>query len=125
MASVTCKPSMLNVVKLIVVILSVAASITYSCFIMSSYRCKHTWQNDIQQTDILKNDTQPGTCTIKHYRIVMFRFCSELTCLPEPVEMINNINKTLAYYGICSFAVHYESVVFYSPGANVIKLFCP
>jgi hypothetical protein len=33
--------------------------------------------------------------------------------LSKPVEVPDNSNKTLAFYEICSFTVHYEFVMFF------------
>jgi hypothetical protein len=53
----------------------------------------------------------------------MHGFRSKLMCMFKPVEVADNNNKVLAYYEICLFPVYYDSVMFYSIGANVIKLF--
>jgi hypothetical protein len=38
--------------------------------------------------------------------------------LSEPEEMTDSSKKTLSYYGLCPFSVHYESVMFYSAGSK-------
>ncbi len=53
-------------------------------------------------------------CIIKHYR---FRY--KLACLSEPVKVTENNEETPAYYVICPFSVHYESVMFYDTGPRV------
>ncbi len=50
----------------------------------------------------------------------MFGLCSKLVHLSKPIKVIDNI-KDKAYYEICPFSVNYESVMFYSAGANFIK----
>jgi hypothetical protein len=40
--------------------------------------------------------------------------------LSKPIKVIDNI-KDKAYYEICPLSVNYESVMFYSTGASVIK----
>ncbi len=46
-------------------------------------------------------------CIIKHYRI---RY--KLACLYNPVKVTENNEETPAFYVICPFSVHYESVMF-------------
>jgi len=38
--------------------------------------------------------------------------------LSEPGEVTDNGKKTLSYYGLCPFSVHYESVMFYSASSK-------
>jgi hypothetical protein len=55
---------------------------------------------------------KPEPCTIKTLRIRNLRIPYKLVCLWLKIE------KTLAYYEICPFAVNYESVMFYSSGTK-------
>ncbi len=67
----------------------------------------------LDEIKLLRN--QISSCQqvfIKHYGFVMYEFFSKLMCLSNPVEVTGNRIKTLAYYGMCPFIVHYESVMF-------------
>jgi hypothetical protein len=35
-------------------------------------------------------ELSPGDCTIKHYRVVMYRLCIELLCLSKSVRVTDN-----------------------------------
>jgi hypothetical protein len=62
---------------------------------------------------------------MQHYGYEINRFCSKLMCLFKPVEVTDNSNKTLAYYGICSICtIHYEYVMFSTIGpGRVLQTF--
>ncbi len=57
-----------------------------------------------------------GACTLKHYRFVIYRFCSKLVHLSKLVYLWLTLEKTLACYEIYPFFVNYESVKVYSTG---------
>jgi hypothetical protein len=38
--------------------------------------------------------SHPGSCTIKHYGLLIYEFCSKLVCSSKPVKMTNS-NRTL------------------------------
>jgi hypothetical protein len=59
---------------------------------------------------------RPEAYTIKHYEFVKYGFRSKLVCLSKPEKVTDK--KTLAYYEICPFSVHYKSVKFYSTGPS-------
>jgi hypothetical protein len=44
---------------------------------------------------------------IKYYGFIMYWFHSKLMCLSKPVEVTDNSDKALTYYGICPLTVHY------------------
>jgi hypothetical protein len=44
----------------------------------------------------------------------MYGFCGKLVCSTKLVCLWRALYKTLAFYEICLFAVHYGSVIFYS-----------
>ncbi len=46
----------------------------------------------------------------------MYGFCNKIIYLPKPVDVTDNSNKTLAYYGNFPFTVYQKSVMFYSIG---------
>ncbi len=79
--------------------------------------CKYLTRFEVTDTDIYTTELittvkkitaeARGAGTIKHYGFVTYRFLSRLVCLWLAME------KTLAYYKICSFIVNYESVMFY------------
>jgi hypothetical protein len=57
---------------------------------------------------------RPGACTIKHYGLVMYGFCSKPSeFVSKPIKPLT-ITTTLTYYVRRPFYVHYESVMFYS-----------
>ncbi len=56
----------------------------------------------------------PWACTITHYGLVIYGFRGKLACLLKPVKVNDNNDTTLALFKICSFFVHFESVMFYS-----------
>jgi hypothetical protein len=55
----------------------------------------------------------------------MYGLCGKLMSLTKPLEVIDNSNKTLAYYGLCPFTIHYKSIMYYctGPSVDVINLF--
>jgi hypothetical protein len=63
--------------------------------------------------------------TIKHYGFVMYGFRSKLICLYEQMKVTDDSKKTLAYFGMCQFCIHFESKMFYrtTPGVNVKNTF--
>jgi hypothetical protein len=61
--------------------------------------------------------------TIILYSYVMYRFHSKLTCFSIAIEVTGNSNEKLTFYRFCPFTVIYDSVLFYSTGPNVKKLF--
>jgi hypothetical protein len=60
-----------------------------------------------------------GPVIQKHHGFVMYRFRRKLVRLLKPDCLRPTIEKTLAYYKSCPFAVHYGSVKFYSTGPCV------
>ncbi len=65
---------------------------------------------------LMKSICTIGDCTKEYYRFVMYRFCTHLMCLTQPVGVPNISIKILAYCRICQFKVNYKSVMFYSQG---------
>jgi hypothetical protein len=51
----------------------------------------------------------------------MYEFYIKLIRLSKPAEVTDNSNKTLTYYGLCQFTVHYKSVMFYTAGPWVAQ----
>ncbi len=44
----------------------------------------------------------------------MYEFTNKLVCLFESLKVADNNKKSLPYYEICPFSVHYKLVMFYS-----------
>ncbi len=62
----------------------------------------------------------PRACTINYYGFVIYRFRSRLVCFSKIEKVTGNNKITLAYYVICTFPVHYVSVMFYSACSRII-----
>ncbi len=56
----------------------------------------------------------PGACTLKLYGFVINRFHSKLMCWSKLVEVTDDINKMIAYYGMCAFTLPYSPITHYS-----------
>jgi hypothetical protein len=50
------------------------------------------------------------TLSINDYGFVINKSCNKHVCLSKPLNVTHNKKK--AYYVICQFSVHYESVMF-------------
>ncbi len=59
---------------------------------------------------VARHNKLSGTCSIKHYALVMYRLRSKLVFLPKTGN--NNKNKSLLHN--MSNSVHYKSKMFYS-----------
>ncbi len=86
--------------------------------------------DNLQDTSLLQNpyntnpscfyNTVPWECTIKHYRFIIYRFCSKLVCLSKIVCSWPIIYKALADYRIHTILIR-NIFIIQSPGPALQK----